>query len=124
MTMAGNKKNITGRIAEIAIAVVIIILVQKFIPVWWLFSVITFIMGWLVRYKNAWRSFVAAWFSVFVSWMALYFFADIPNNSILSSKMAVLFSLPNQYILFAVASLVMGLIGGCTAAAAYSLRKK
>jgi len=56
--------------------------------------------------------------------MFLYIFRDIANDSVMSAKIANLFSMKSNYLLFTIVAFVMGLIGGLTSLSAYFLRKK
>ena len=61
---------------------------------------------------------------VFTTWVLLYIIKDIANDSVMSSKMANLFSMKSNYWLFGIVSAVMGILGGLTGVAGYYLSKK
>lgn len=84
---------------------------------------VTFIISLAVRFSTGWRSFYGL-LIVFVTWMLLYLMKDIPNDQVMSSKMANLFNFKNAYSLFIVISLIMGIVGGLASTAAYYIRKR
>ncbi len=109
---------------NVLIGIPICYLAQWYIPYWWIFAVVTFIISSVMPYSSGVRSFFGGLLIVFVAWMMLYLIQDMPNNSVMSNKMANLFSLKNNYGLFVLASLIMGLIAGLTSLSAFFLRKK
>ncbi|MFN0275064.1 MAG: hypothetical protein ACKVPJ_04925 [Chitinophagales bacterium] len=111
-------------IVSILTGIVLCILAQTYISIWWIFAPVAFMLAWLMRYKTGRKSFFSGFLIVFISWMVLYVFKDAANSSLLSEKMAALFSLPNNYVLFLVSSLLMGILGGLSSLAAYYIGKK
>lgn len=107
----------------IVIGFVLCVIAQNYTPYWWIFAPVIFILFLIVKFNTGWRSFFIGFLIVFITWMAMYLFKDAANNSLLSKKMAALFSLPNNYLLFIVASLLMGILGGLSAVAGNALRK-
>ncbi|MBC8048026.1 MAG: hypothetical protein H7Y00_14610 [Fimbriimonadaceae bacterium] len=111
-------------ILTVVIGFVLCVAAQTFIPLWWIFAPLVFIIALVVKFNSGWRSFFAGFLIVFIAWLLMYLFKDAANNSILSTKMATVFSLPNNYLLFFIASLFMGIMGGLSAVAGYALRRK
>ena len=111
-------------IISIIISAVVCYMAQTMLPIWWLFAVITFMVAVLFQLKSGWQHFFAGFIPVFAVWVVLFFMRDAPNNSILSDKIAALFSMPNHTVLFIVAGVIMGLIGGLTGVAGGSFRRK
>ncbi|HMU70748.1 MAG TPA: hypothetical protein PKC38_12080 [Chitinophagales bacterium] len=95
---------------------------QFFLPWWWIFAPLTFLISFIVNYHSAWRAFFAGLLIVFISWMAAYIYKDLANDSIMSGKMANLFNFKNNYALFFIVAIAMGIIGGLTSTAAYFTR--
>ena len=108
----------------VLIGIVTCFIAQTFIPLWWIFSPVTFIIALLHPYLSAGRRFFAGLLIVFITWMILYIFKDMANDSVMSDKIANLFSLKSNNWLFVVSSLIMGIIGGLTSLSAFFLRKK
>lgn len=67
--------------------------------------------------------FFAGLLIVFITWMILYIFKDMANDSVMSDKIANLFSLKSNNWLFVVSSLIMGIIGGLTSLSAFFFAK-
>ncbi len=109
---------------NILIGIVICFLAQTYLQQWWIFALITFIISLMLPYSSGIRSFFAGLLMVFITWMILYIFKDMANDSVMSDKIANLFSLKSNNWLFVIASLIMGLIGGLTSLSAFFLRKK
>ncbi len=111
-------------ILSIILTAIICYFTQIYIPVWWIFAPVCFLIAIFIQLKSSWRHFFSGLIPVMAVWLALFYIADKPNDSILSNKIAALFSMPNQHILFIVAALIMGLIGGLAAVAGSALRRK
>jgi len=95
---------------------------QTFLPWWWIFAPLTFLVSFVINYNSAWKAFFAGLLIVFITWMAAYLIKDFANDSIMSGKMARLFNVKNSYTLFFIVAGVMGIIGGLTSTAAYFTR--
>lgn len=108
----------------ILISIIICLAAQSLLPFWWIFAPITFFVSLFTPFKSGLKSFFSGAFIVFASWMILYLFKDMANDSVMSVKMANLFSVKSNTWLFIIASTLMGLVGGLTALSAYFLRKK
>lgn len=111
-------------IINTVIGIVLCIAAQTYLPWWWIFAVVMFLFSLLSNYSSGKKSFFAGFVIVFLSWLCLYLLKDAANDSLLSKKISGLFSLPNQYVLFSISSLVMALLGGLSSLSAYFLRKK
>ncbi len=57
-------------------------------------------------------SFLWGFLGVFLAWFVIAVFLDTQNDSILSTRMAEMFSLPSGMIMVTLSSLIGGLIGG------------
>lgn len=113
------------RIAVIlCLGIAICYFLQSYLPIWWIFAPVTFIISLAVQFTTGWRSFFYGLLIVFITWMLLYLIKDIPNDQVMSSKMANLFNFKNAYSLFIVISLIMGIVGGLASTAAYYIRKR
>lgn len=92
-----------------------------FLP-WWMIAVVSFIVVLLVPQKKG-RAFLAGFCGVGLFWLAGALVHDLPNQHILSARMAELFHLPHYSLFILVTALVGGLIGGLSAWAAGLLRR-
>src|ERR1043165_2972603 len=76
---------------------------------WWIFAPILFILFSVFRTRTAFQSFITGFFIVWVTWLSLYLLADIKNDSILSSKMAGVFGMPNHFLFLFLSAVVIAL---------------
>jgi hypothetical protein len=111
-------------IVTLVIGIIACILAQLFIPIWWVFVIVTFATSYFSPNKTSLRSFFFGLIIVTITWLSLYLFKDYANTGIMSDKMAALFSMKSNYWLFAIVSLVMGILGGFTPMAAWFIKKK
>lgn len=90
---------------------------------WWSIAVVTFVISHFAGHRPG-RSFWSGFSSVGLCWLIAALWRDIPNNHILSTRMAALFHLPD-YMLFIVVTVFVGaLIGGLSAWAGALLAAK
>ena len=95
---------------------------EQFLP-WWMIAVIPFITG-IVMHSNGKRSFLAGFVGIAIFWLVAALMKDLPNEHILSGRMASVFGLPNYGLFLCVVVLVGGLIGGLSAWAGGLLREE
>lgn len=88
---------------------------------WWIFAPVNFILFLMFRTKTGFQSFITGFFIVWITWVVLYFIADIKNDSVLSSKMAGVFSMPNHVIFLILSAIIIAIPGGFCALTAYSI---
>ena len=98
----------------IIVGVIICYLLQTLLPIWWIFVVLTLLLGYFAKLPSGWKTFFVCWLVVFTTWVLLYIIKDIANDSVMSSKMANLFSMKSNYWLFGIVSAVMEILGGLT----------
>lgn len=91
-----------------------------FMP-WWAIGVASFLVT-LIRGDKPGRAFLAGFLGVALFWLTVALVHDIPNEHILSSRMAALFHLPDHWLFMLVTVIVGGLVGGLAAWAAALLR--
>ena len=96
-------------------------LVSLYLP-WWMVAVVSFIVSFIVHLKKG-KAFLLGFFGVAVCWLAVILKADIANEHILSTKMAMLFSLPDYRLFILVNVLLGGLVGGLAAWSGAALRR-
>ncbi len=93
---------------QILAVIIICLVLQLFMP-WWVAAIAGFIAG--IAFSNtSFNAFVTGFIGVFLVWSAYALWLDSQNASILSSKIAVLFSVKQPVLLL----LITGLIGGIT----------
>ncbi len=89
---------------------------------WWVIAIIPFVAGIFINKKGG-ASFIAGFAGIALFWLVAVLIKDIPNEHILSRKMATIFKLPNYGLLILVVTVLGGLIGGLAAWAGSLLRK-
>ncbi len=93
---------------------------EAFLP-WWSVAVVSFLVAVLMGGKGGW-AFLMGFLGISLFWLAAVLLQDLPNEHILSNRMAVLFHLPDYKLFIAVTVFVGGLIGGLSAWAGALLR--
>ncbi len=98
----------------VMIAILILSWVATLLLPWWGVAVAAFLVA-LVAGQRPGRSFVVGFFGVGLFWLLMVILRDVPNEHILSTRMAALFHLPGRgdFILLTVA--VGALVGGLSA---------
>ena len=76
----------------------------------------------LILSSNGLSSFFAGFLGVGILWFYLAWRVDSTTGSILTDKVAAIFSLPNSFLLFFVTAIIGGLAGGFGALAGSHLR--
>jgi hypothetical protein len=98
---------------SIVLIVTLSAIAAHFLP-WWIIAVVSFVVSLMMAIKPD-KAFLAGFLGVAVFWLIAVLLKDIPNEHILSWRMAALFHLPN-YILFIIVTVFVGsLIGGLAA---------
>jgi hypothetical protein len=95
--------------------------VSLFAP-WWSVALVSFVVS-LLLVQRPGRSFVAGFAGAGLWWLVAALYRDIPNDHLLSGRMAQLFHLPNGGAFIAITVVVGGLIGGLGAWAGGQLKK-
>ena len=95
---------------------------EYYLP-WWVIAIIPFLVALVMHQKPA-ISFFSGFAGIALFWLAAILIKDIPNDHILSTRMAALLNLPGYKALIVVVTLVGGLTGGLSAAAGSFLRYK
>jgi hypothetical protein len=89
---------------------------------WWSIALISFLVLLLIP-QGVGISFLAGFISIFLLWAGLALVIDIKNESIMSQKIAALFSLGEaSFILIIITGLLGGLVAGFAAMSGSTLR--
>ncbi len=78
---------------------------------WWIAAAVAFVVAIHMQLK-AGKGFVAGFFGIALMWLAMVLVKDIPNQHILSARMAGLLGLPNYGLFILVTIVLGGLTGG------------
>lgn len=95
--------------------------VAEYLLPWWSIAVVCFVVALLIREKKVF-TFWAGFCGIAIFWLIVALWHDIPNEHILSSKMAVLFHLPGSWLFMMVTVLIGAVIGGLSALAGAMVR--
>ena len=88
---------------------------------WWFIAIVAFLVSLFIK-QSLGRSFLAGFIAVFVLWSLLALWIDVKNESILSRKIAQLFSLgQSSFALILITGLVGALVSGFAAMSGASL---
>jgi MFS family permease len=102
---------------RVFISIILIIslsaLTTWFLP-WWLMAVVSFLVALVMMLKPG-KAFLTGFVSTALFWLIAILLQDIPNEHILSGRMAKLFGLPNFSLLIIINVILGGLIGGLAA---------
>jgi len=82
-----------------------------YLPYWWTFAILAFLVALLVHQKPT-KAFISGFLGIFILWAGLAWWIDLKNESVLSSKIALLLPLSGSSLLLI---LVTGIIGGLVA---------
>lgn len=88
---------------------------------WYMIMLIPFIVCFALP-GNAGADFLLSLMAIFLVWMGMSIYRDIPNHSILSSRIARLFHLNSSYLLIIISSLFGGLLAGLSGLSGNYLR--
>ena len=90
---------------------------------WWALAIVAFGVALLVPQSN-WSSFGAGFVGIFLLWSIVAFWIDVKNGSLLSQKVAQLFSLGSSSVLLILITALLGaMVGGFAALTGGSLRR-
>jgi hypothetical protein len=93
-----------------------------YMPWWWLFAVIAFLIALLVHQKPG-KAFLAGFLGLFVLWAGLSIWINIENKGILAAKIAKLLPLGGSpVLLIIVTGVIAGLVAGFAALSGSFLR--
>ena len=81
---------------------------------WWTIAPVAFLVA-LVMALRPGRAFLAGFSGIALLWLLLILFSEFANDHILSSRMAVLFGLPNNILFIVVNIFLGGVVGGMAA---------
>ena len=93
---------------------------QTLLP-WWSVVVAGFLISFIISSKGL-SSFVSAFIGIGILWMTMAFMIDSGNDSILSTRVAALFSLPEGWYMIWITAVIGGIAGGFGALTGSHLR--
>lgn len=108
-------------LVQILIVIVTCLVLQIFMP-WWAAAVAGFVVG-LAFNNPSFKSFSIGFIGVFIVWATYAFLLDVQNASVLSQKIAVLFSVNQPVLLLLITGIIGGITGGLGSWAGNEARK-
>ena len=97
----------------IIIIAVLSAVAEYFLP-WWTIAIVACGVSMFMRMKG-WTSFLAGFLAMGFFWFGAVLFRDIPNNHILSQRMARVFGINDYGVLLSIVSFLGAIIGGLSA---------
>lgn len=108
-------------VAGIVVIAVLAAVAEYFLP-WWVIAIVPLPITLAINKGKA-ASFLTGFAGIALCWLAIMLYRDIPNQHILSTRMAGLFKLPGYSAFIAVVTILGGLIGGLSGLAGGLLRE-
>jgi len=96
------------------ILIIILSAVAEYYLPWWMIAVVSFLVAIFSGLRPG-RAFVMGFCGIALFWLVAALLHDIANTHILSTRMAVVFHLPNYAIFLCVTVFVGALVGGLSA---------
>ena len=96
-------------------------LLQLWLP-WWSMMLVAAGMSFLLG-KTFWQTFFAGFLACGFVWLVYALIITITNGSIMTDRIASLFSLPASWMLYLISFLVAAIGGGLAAWLGYSLKR-
>ena len=88
---------------------------------WWSVVVASLLMNFIISTKGL-SSFISGFFGIGLLWFLLSTIIDVQTDSILTERVAAIFSLPNSWLLVLITSVIGGMAGGFGGLTGYHLR--
>ncbi|MCG8311545.1 MAG: hypothetical protein MI975_29430 [Cytophagales bacterium] len=97
-------------ILKIGFTAVLAFLLQTIFP-WWSIVIASFLIGFIISTGGT-SSFIAGFLGIGILWFFMAALTDIKTDSILTSRVAEIFSLPNSWSLILATACIGGVVGG------------
>ena len=107
-------------VLKIGFTAVLAFLLQTMFP-WWSVVIASFLISVIISTKGL-SSFVSGFLGIAILWFLMATITDIQTNSILTTRVAQIFSLPNNFLLIIITTVVGGIAGGFGALTGSNLR--
>ena len=95
---------------KIGFTLILAFLFQTVFP-WWSIVIASFLISLIISTKGL-SSFIAGFLGIAILWFFSATIIDIKTGSILTERIAAIFSLPNTWLLILITTLIGGLVGG------------
>ncbi len=104
-----------------ALLIAILAGVAEWFAPWWSLAIVSALLAVVLKLRPG-KAFLAGLLGIALLWIAFLLWRDIPNEHILSERLAKLFSLPGYALFLTVTVVLGGIIGGLSAWAGAQLR--
>lgn len=88
---------------------------------WWSLAIVAAVIAVAMKLRPG-KAFLAGFLGIALLWLGVVLWRDIPNEHILSTRLAKLFTLPDHTLFIVVTVVIGGLVGGLSAWAGAQLR--
>jgi len=105
---------------KIGFTAILAFLFQTMFP-WWSIVIASFLISLIISTKGL-SSFIGGFLGIAFLWFFMATISDIKTGSILTERVAAIFSLPNNFLLIIVTAITGGLAGGFGALTGSHLR--
>jgi hypothetical protein len=95
---------------KIILTAVMAYILQAILP-WWSVVIASFSISFIISPKGL-SSFVGGFLGIGILWLMLAAITDYQTDSILTDRVAGIFSLPSSQLLILITSIIGGLVGG------------
>ena len=95
---------------KIGFTLILAFLFQTMFP-WWSIVIASFLISLIISTKGL-SSFIVGFLGIAILWFSSAIIIDIKTGSILTERIAAIFSLPNTWLLILITALIGGLAGG------------
>lgn len=95
---------------KIGLTSILAFLLQSMFP-WWTAVIASFVISLIISTSGV-SSFVGGFLAIGMLWFMLATYTDLKTGSILTERVAAIFSLPNSWSLIIVTSIIGGTAGG------------
>jgi len=85
--------------------------ILQFMLPWWIVILVAALVGFWANGSSA-AAFASGFLAIGTLWCVYATFIDLQTGSILTTKIATLFNLPNGFLLLTLTSIIGGLMGG------------
>ncbi len=97
-------------LVKILLTALLAYLFQTMLP-WWSIVIASSTISFIISTKG-FSSFVGGFLGIGMLWFLMATIIDIQTDSILTERVAGIFSLPNNWLLILITSIIGGLVGG------------
>jgi len=107
----------------ILLILIVFVVATLYLTPWYGYSILLVIAGIIIKKEKGWSAFFTGFFASLFAWFGIYTWKDSLNDSVLSTKMAELFTINDPLLMFFAFSLIAALLGGFSLLFGFSIRR-